>query len=88
VQNYAFVPSNLGKKIEKAELVAWEQNTFNVSRGIEYASYEIFWVIYENVLLFVIDLANLSKNLTKYVLYLGHNAFTTAVFVRFFFLLC
>lgn len=42
MQNYAFVPSNLGKKIEKAELVAWEQNTFNVSRGIEYASYEIF----------------------------------------------
>jgi hypothetical protein len=32
VQNYAFVPSNLGKKIEKAELVAWEQNTSNVSR--------------------------------------------------------
>jgi hypothetical protein len=46
VQNYDFVPSNLGKKIEKAELVAWEQNTFNVSRGIEYASYEIFGGFY------------------------------------------
>ena len=30
------------KNQKKAELIAWEQNTFNVSRGIEYASYAIF----------------------------------------------
>lgn len=58
MQNYAFVPSNLGEKIEKAELVAWEQNTFNVSRGIEYASYEIFGGFYFSFFSFFFQFEN------------------------------